>query len=247
MQLGYFTEEAYERLLGDIDINRDKYAGEEEWIDAYFGNNEYFKISSVEVNKFNPYYGDDVRSEDLTNSRNLYEAFKNLTPLQASNKYMWTYLCHKDKDCRKYIQQRWKGSNIDQRYFVVNDGDGLYYFNSLSRLWWCAYFTYDKENKRDPYALTKILYDNQMVLRDFLGTINKSNFTRTKGMLLALSEFKNDLKQGEGINQYYRECNKILNHYAAVNALDFMEFDEIKELVYGTLKQVRDRQTKLKK
>lgn len=52
MLLGYFTEEAYERLLNDVEANRDKYAGDEEWLDAYFGRGVvYSGLSSVEVGK----------------------------------------------------------------------------------------------------------------------------------------------------------------------------------------------------
>ena len=249
MQLGYFTEEAYDRLLSEVEANCTKYASDDEWLDAYFGRGvTYYGISSVEVNKFSPYYTgsqkDDVVKEDLINARNLHDAFINLTPLQASNKYMWAYLCHKDEACRKYIQQRWKDGNIEQRYFVAGEGDGLYFFNALSRLWWWAHITYDPENKKNHYELTEILFANQMVGKDFLGTLNKANFERTKGTLLALKDFREILSPREGINQYYRECNKILNHYAAVNMLDFLDAEEIKTLVYNTLVQVRNESIK---
>lgn len=245
MQLGYFTEEAYDRLLSEVKENSANYASDDEWLDSYFGRGVvYYGFSSVEVNKFTPYcmgeQKDDVIKEDLINARNLHDAFINLTPLQASNKYMWAYLCHKDPDCRKYIQHRWRDGNIEQRYFVAGEGDGLYFFNALSRLWWWAHITYDPENRKNPYELTEILFSNQMVGKDFLGTLNKANFTRTKGTLLALKEFRETLNPREGINQYYRECNKILNHYAAVNMLDYLNYTEIQDLVYKTLVQVRE-------
>ena len=243
MLLGYFTEEAYERLLNDVDVNRDKYASNEEWLENYFGRGVvYSGLSSVEVNKFNPYYtgsknDDTIRNEDLTNAINIYEAFK-LTPLQATNKYMWSYLCHTDKDCRKYIQNRWGDGKIEQRYFVPGEGDGLYFFNALSRLWWWAHLTYDPEN-RDHYELTRILFANQMVGKDFLGTLNKANFNRTKGVLLALRDFREELGPREGINQYFRDCNKILNHHAAINMFDFLDWEDIKKITFETLVKVR--------
>ena len=102
MLLSYFTEEAYEKLLHDIEANASKYAGEDEWLSEYFGHStDYFKQSkSVDVAHFNPYYlpgpKDDAQKtqEDLINTRALYDAFKGLTPLQASNKYMWTGVVH---------------------------------------------------------------------------------------------------------------------------------------------------------
>lgn len=242
MQLGYFTEDAYDRLLSEVQNNLTKYAGDDEWLDAHFGRGvTYYGISSVEVNKFTPYCtGPKKDDEDIINARNLHEAFINLTPLQASNKYMWAYLCHKDEACRKYIQQRWKDANIEQRYFVLGDGDGLYFFNALSRLWWWAHITYDPENKKNPYELTEILFANQMVGKDFLGTLNKANFARTKGTLLAIKEFRGILGPREGINQYYRDCNKILNRYAAINMLDFLSSEDIRKITYDTLIKVRN-------
>lgn len=249
MNLGYFTEDAYDRLLNDVEINRDKYVGDEDWLDSYFGRGiDYSRISSVEVNKFKPTCSgskndEDKNNEDLTNAIAIHEAFK-LTPLQATNKYMWSYLCHADKDCREYIKKRWEGSNIKQRYFVSNDGDGLYYFNALSRLWWGAHITYDANNKANPYALTKILFFNQMVCKDFLGTLNKANYSRMKGVLLALRDFIDKLGPREGVNKYFRDCNKILNHQAAVTVFDFLDSDEIYQLTLDTLNKVREQNKK---
>ena len=240
MFLGYFTEEAYDKLLNDVDINLEKYSGAEDWLTEYFGNDAYFALSSVEVNKFNPHYtGNGNEDEnDFINARNLYEAFK-ITPLQATNKYMWAYMCHANQECRKYIQTRWGKSSVSDRYFVSGDGLGLYYWNALSRLWWWAHLTYDKDNTRDPYALTKILFENQMVGRDFLGTLNGRNFNRTKGVLLALKDFKELVGSKEGIDKYFRESNKILNRYAAINVFDFLDAEEIKKIAYDTLVKVR--------
>lgn len=243
MLLGYFTEDAYEKLLNDVDLNREKYMGDEEWLDSYFGRGVVCsQLSSVEVGRFVPYYSnesdDDTHyKEDCVNAINIYEAFK-ITPLQATNKYMWTYLCHMDKDYRQYIQKRWRGSKIEQRYFVTAEGEGLYYFNALSRLWWGAHLTYDHDSK-DHYALTKILFSNQMVFRDFFGTLNRNNINRAKGVLLALKEFKEILEPREGINQYFRMCNKILNQMAAVRKFDFLSDEEIKKITYDILIKLR--------
>ena len=244
MQLGFFTEEAYERLLDAVEDNKDKYESEDEWLASFFGRGaEYYGLSTVEVSKFIPYYSDlksdeDIRNEDLANARKIYEAFK-LTPLQATNKYMWSYLCHADKECRRYIQHRWAGSDIKQRYFVPGEGDGLYFFNALSRLWWWAHITYDPNNNANHYALTEVLFSNQMVGKDFLGTLNKANYSRMKGVLLALKDFKETLAPREGINQYFRSCNKILNQKAAISMFDYLDYEDIYQLTYSTLEKVR--------
>lgn len=57
MLLGYFTEEAYDKLLHDISQNAEQYSSNEEWLQTYFGNSDnYYKMSSVDVSRFNPYY-----------------------------------------------------------------------------------------------------------------------------------------------------------------------------------------------
>ena len=45
MFLGYFTEEAYEKLLNDVDVNLEKYAASEEWLADYFKDETYFGLS----------------------------------------------------------------------------------------------------------------------------------------------------------------------------------------------------------
>ena len=45
MLLGYFTEEAYDKLLHDIQHNTENYSSPDEWLSTYFGNNDYFKMS----------------------------------------------------------------------------------------------------------------------------------------------------------------------------------------------------------
>mgnify|MGYP001029902892 FL=1 len=114
MLLSYFTEEAYESLLHDIRKNAENYASDGDWLTTYFsGTDGYFKTSSVDVGAFSPHYTsgkkDDAQKsqEDLINTRLIYDAFRNLTPLQASNKYMWTYLCHAVPEYRNYSRNRW--------------------------------------------------------------------------------------------------------------------------------------------
>lgn len=57
MLLGYFTEEAYEKLLHEIPQNADNYSSNEDWLPTYFGSSDgYFKTSSVDVSMFVPSY-----------------------------------------------------------------------------------------------------------------------------------------------------------------------------------------------
>lgn len=249
MLLGYFTEDAYEKLYHDIESNADKYTTDEDWLPEFFGNTDYFKMSkSVNVNLFSPYYipgpKDDAQKsrEDLINARNMYEAFKGLTPLQASNKYMWTYLCHAVPEYREYIRDRWmsaeRSNTIKTRYFVTGSGS-LLNDNALSRLWWYGYLTYDPDGANH-YALTEILFTNQTICTDVMDTLNRTNFSRIKGVLLAIKDFKDLLGANEGITEYFRECKKYLNHYAAVTNFDFLDAEDIRDLAYDYMVKLRE-------
>ena len=161
MLLGYFTEEAYDNLLHNISQNSEHYTGDKkDWLSSFFkGKDEYYKTSSVDVGEFTPKYTPGKKSDaqktqdDLANTKSLHEAFKNLTPLQASNKYMWTYLCHAVPKYREYILDRWmqgeRENTIKTRFFVTTPGS-LLNDNALSRLWWYGHLTYDRKNS-NPY------------------------------------------------------------------------------------------------
>jgi len=238
MLLSFFTEEAYDELLNNIENNSTKYFQEDDWLDTFFGNKLYFKQSkAVDVLNFKPQYSttdktDEQKSqEDLVNTRLMFDAFKKLTPYQASNKYMWTYLCHAIPEYRKYIISRWtdlRENTLKTRFFVTSTKDSLF-DNSLSRLWWYAHLTYDKEN-RNPYSLTEVLLTNQTICTDFIDTYNCRNANRSKGVLSAIKEFIEILGTSKGVSNYFRDCNKYLNRYAAVTNLDFLEPHEIKNI-----------------
>ncbi len=251
MLLGYFSEEGYEKLIHDIDKNADKYAGDDEWLDDYFGDTDgyYKKSKTIDVAMFVPSYAKGEKSdaqkspEDLVNTRLLYDAFKNLTPLQASNKYMWTYLCHAVPEYRAYIRNRWMSSersNTIKTRFFVTGSDSLLNDNALSRLWWYGYLTYDP-NASNHYELTEILFTNQTICTDVMDTLNRMNFNRIKGLLLAIKDFQELIGDNEGITEYFRECKKYLNHYAAVTTFDFLDAEEIRALAFNYMVKLRDQ------
>ncbi|MCM1325068.1 MAG: DUF6339 family protein [Bacteroidales bacterium] len=61
-----------------------------------------------------------------------------------------------------------------------------------------------------------------------------------KGVLLAIKDFKEEIGDNEGITDYFRECKKYLNHYAAVTTLEFLESEEIHDLVFNYMIKLRE-------
>ena len=135
-------------------------------------------------------------------------------------------------------------NTIKTRFFVTTSQKSLF-DNSLSRLWWYAYLTYDKEN-RNPYTLTEALLINQTICTDFIDTYNCRNISRAKGVLNAVKEFKEILGTSRGLSDYFRECNKYLNRYAAVTNLDFLEPDEIKNIALEYMVNLKNNKNSAK-
>lgn len=69
--------------------------------------------------------------------------------------------------------------------------------------------------------------------------LNRTNFNRIKGVLLAIDDFKNQLKPRESLIDIVRRSNKSLNRYAAVTAMDFLSYEEIRDIALGFLKQAQ--------
>lgn len=66
------------------------------------------------------------------------------------------------------------------------------------------------------------------------------NFDRMRGVLMAIRDFKNEIEDNEGITEYFRECKKYLNHYAAVTTLEFLDSDEIRDLAFNYMMKLRE-------
>lgn len=251
MRLGYFTDKACERLMADIDTNRDKYFSDEDWIPSFFyGSDDYYKMSSVTVEQFTPYHITDNKMtnadkalEDYHNTIRLYDAFKTLTPWQAAQGNMWAYLCHTDSKCRSYIRHRWlddpRENTIRARFFAPTN-ESLRNDNALSRLWWYGYLTYD-QSAENPYHLTKILLTNLTIATDIIDTLNRTNPERLKGVLLAIDEFKDKLKVGESLTDLVREANLSLNWRAGVTVMDSLSSDEIRSLYLKYLQSAHEK------
>lgn len=254
MLLEFLTEDAYDKLYNSISENTDNYVKDEDWLPAFFNGNNYSVKSSVDVDDFIPIcydfnntdYAtrggntDELKSqEDLVNTIEIFKNFKVLTPLQASNKYMWTCLCH--GRYRKYVRHRWFQSRsletIKSRYFVTS---GISLFdNALSRLWWFAYLTYDPDNS-DHFYYTKILLTNQTICTDVIDTNNRMNPERMRGVLLAIKGFK-DMFPNEGIKEYFRECRKQLNQDGACSILESFTKEKIRDRALNYMIDLRKK------
>ncbi len=236
MLIPYFEEAAYDKLSSDISKNSEKYFLAENWLDEYFQSAPYIEESTIQIQRVN--LMDFIKPEDDIHSvKSIYTAYKDqISPLTATNKYMWSCLCH--KEFSEYITERWLKNSRDipktikTRLFM--DGKAGKFDNAIARLWWYGYISYD-ETAPNPYHLTEVLLSAQQICTDLIDESYSSNRTVVKAMLLALKTIKEEFPE-KGLSQPWRDCVKYINRRGAVMNLDFIGEDIIYKLTYDYLK-----------
>lgn len=118
----------------------------------------------------------------------LYEAYKDISLVRASNEAFWAYLCH--TELFDYCKKRYpvenaknKTSHILDHWFFSNG----YNRNTLAQLWWGVQETYDDDNKDNPYHLTELFFKNYS-----FRVIWFTKMLRTKQGLLGILDFLKD-------------------------------------------------------
>ena len=69
----------------------------------------------------------------------------------------------------------------------------------------CSLLRFLSKNS-NPYALTEILLMNQTICTDVMDTLNRMNFNRIKGVLLALKDYKEEYGE-KGLSDILRIAN----------------------------------------
>ena len=249
--LKYFDETVYGNLFADIKNNIDFYTSSDVELKDLLPNIPYYGESTISANLpseldfKNDMNTDEKNKSDFVNTRFIYEALKTLSPLVATNGYLWSYLCH--TKYKKYVIARWiknpededkhEGTvkTIQKRFFCSSNKKDIMRMNAISRLWWAGYLTYDK-NHGDPYHLTKILFTGQQICADILDTPFCGNKTIITGILLAIEQYKGEV--AENINsELVRKCIKYFRRYAAVTNVDFLSETEIQNIIFKYLSE----------
>ena len=237
MRIGYFLENSYDRLIDNMENNRDKYMSKIPWIKEFFGEKEFFVETNIEFSPIKLVVTGDKTKDDFRNTKMIYNALgKIITPRQATNKYMWSYLAH--EVFYEYASQRWsveKGAAIKTRFFCGESRNALS-LNAISRLWWYGYLTYDEENPTDPYHLTELLTSNTDLCQNLIQHSYSMNRNVTLGFLDAVNRF---IEEGNDFSEEIeRQTIKFVNRYGGVVVLDVLSRMEIGELVYGYMKRM---------
>jgi len=148
-------------------------------------------------------------NNDFKSAIALYEAYKDFTPIQASDERFWTYLTH--VDLFPYMQRKWnkhivgKVDNeikyIMDHWFLKSTSHSELMRHTLSGFWWSVHLSIDNE-RADKYELTQILFRNQTLRTRTMGTYS---FFRHKEAVIGFLEFfkENDFKEFEKTHQIF--------------------------------------------
>ena len=232
MKIKYFPEAAYLELFDNIAGNQSNYASADNaWIAKIFNGKEFSKESRIDANL--PELS--IENDEYSNIILLYGELKDrLTPKQASNPYLWAHLAH----CEywDYTTKRWakEGRSIEtikQRFFCnTKDGNRIGFLrNSISRLWWMGYLSYQEERPGNPWELTKLLMSHSDICQSIVERNFSMNRNITIGILEAILEINNSGKP-KVVMAEWRELCKYINRYGAVTILDALTSDEVKQL-----------------
>jgi len=132
-----------------------------------------------------------LKNYEYENAVTIYEAFKKLTPVQASDARLWTYLSHVDfwdyMKKRRPVNKIDKNKRVDfilQHWFIHPLSASNLMRHDIALLWWGAHMTYD-EKRKNPYELTKELF----TMLDYTRTLVTSTQGRNIEFVHALLEF----------------------------------------------------------
>lgn len=178
-------------------------------------------------------------NDDYTSAIVIYEAYKNLTPLQASDERLWTYLSH--ADLFSYLQERWKSEKtpnyVIEHWFIKSISQNNLLADNLAGMWWAVYLSVDKK-KADKYELTKILFRQRDFAFRTLGTYKLGRHREgVKGILEFIEE--NETLFSTKFEAKTREVTRFLNIYGGTKPIPYFGKDAIKEILKTNLDRIR--------
>lgn len=192
---------------------------------------------------FNLEAPDKNGKHDLENCIKVYENMKSLTPSEAVDGRLWSYLSH--EKFYGYSIKRWPHNfdnsskdfleNVLRHYILKGTSIRGYLDNSIARLWWMAYLTYDEELE-DPYQLTKELLSDL----DYTRTLITGLLGRNKIFLHAFLKFA---ASNEWLSIHkedkVRELMKRMNFLASYKIFGILSESEIISLLEAESEKMR--------
>lgn len=170
-------------------------------------------------------------NDDFKSAVVLYEAYKDISPLLASNEIFWIYLTH--VDLFNYVQNRWPlvfKSNVSSEYiknhFFYSDNGMIR--TSLMGFWWSVYCSIDESScLSDKYDLTRILFRSTELRTRRWG--NSVLFRHREATVALLWFIKENISLFEsGFSEKCRYITRYFNRLGATKVLAYLNRDFFK-------------------
>ena len=177
--------------------------------------------------------------KDFESAVALYEAYPNLSPLQAADKTFWVYLAH--TELFPYVQNRYpqvKQDDFNNPQYILDH----WFFDqgplrhALAGLWWSVYLSLDNESEGiKKYNYTKFIFSKDMNLRAIY--FANSQLFRHKAAAIGILRF---LMEDEELcstffRQRFRYIIKYFNKLGGTRQLVSLDRD----FFYYELKKIR--------
>ncbi len=247
-KLRFLRQSSFDRLQANISSNHHRYMEASSWLGAYLSGDVWaVESNTLKATPFSlvpPGSKLDFSDSDLENTKILYPALKHLTPLQASDPRLWTYLTH--VTYWEYMRKRWPieqylgksrlRENIQERYFFMPDRSRALIRNGLARLWWYGYCSYD-EARNDPFELTAVLLKNLDVTQSILERTFSRNTFVTKAVLDVLLARELSGKEFY-VREKIRDLAKYIVQIGGVTIIDALDGSDLRNLVESKIEQL---------
>lgn len=237
MELQKTFKESYMKTLRDA-------VKSGETIPLYAG--DAYEVDATQVKRLANVYApeglmdklNEVWEDDFQSAIAIYEAYKNISPLLASNEAFWAYLTH--VDLFEYAQKRWpkvKEDNCGADYIIDHwfvGSQGLLR-NAAASAWWSVYNTVD-ESRKDKYELTEMFFKNYTLRVTALGP---TQLIRHREAMIGILSFLLDNPEVTKNAFEYRGqfMTKYFNRLGAVKQLAYLKRDYF----YKTCEQLKDK------
>lgn len=180
----------------------------------------------------------EVSEDDFQSAIAIYEAYKDISPLLASNEAFWAYLTH--VDLFQYAQKRWpkvKEAECGADYILDHWFLGSYGLlrNAVASMWWSVYNTVD-DTRDNKYELTEIFFKNYTLRVTAFGP---SQLIRHKEAMIGILSFlKDNPKITDNAFEYRGQfLTKYFNRLGAVKQLAYLKRDYF----YTTCERLKDK------
>lgn len=174
MKLHYLSDSLLASLKTDLQKNIARYQDEDSsWLHHYSEGKglKHPLETAIEVESFPELLkADGTALDDIDATMLLYQWLNSLTPVQARDERLWTWLTHTYGYA--YVRARWESVKekdkkdpaaiVMDRFFLHGRGVGAISRNALSRLWWFGFLTRD-QSREDPFRYTRALLSYQNI------------------------------------------------------------------------------------